>query len=372
MSGDPRSFRATYAEVDLDAIAHNVRALTPDDAAFMAVVKADAYGHGLPQVARKCVDAGANWLGVALVEEGLALRAAGNDAPIMVLSELPAGSEAEALGARLTPVLYTALGLERLAAAAGTSGSGVDVHVKVDTGMHRAGVWPPGDAPAFVEGVARAGFGLGGLWTHFARSEEDPATTKTQLGRFLDVVDAVRSAGHEPAMLHAANTAASILHPEGRLDMVRVGIGTYGIEPAPGVGTSAGLRPALTWRSTVTMVKRLAAGERLSYGHHYGLDRDSWVATVPVGYADGYPRSLSSNASVLIAGHRCRVAGNVTMDQLVADCGDLEPSPGDEVVLLGRQGDHVVTAQQLAECAGTIGYEIVSRVGVRVPRRYVP
>ncbi len=233
------------------------------------------------------------------------------------------------------------------------------------------GVWPPEGAPAFVDLVARAGFGLGGLWTHFAQIGGRSEVTKAQLDRFLGVVDAVRAAGHEPAMLHAANTAGSILYPEARLDMVRVGIGLYGIEPAPGVGASLGLRPALMWRSVVTGTKRLAAGERISYGQRYELDRDSWIATVPVGYADGYPRSLSSNADVLIGGRRCRVAGNVTMDQLMADCGDLRAdTQGEEVVLLGPQGDEVVPAQQLAERAGTIAYEIVSQVGARVPRRY--
>jgi alanine racemase len=364
------TFRATRVEVDLDSIAHNVRVLTPEDAALMAVVKADAYGHGATSVARACLDAGATWLGVALVEEGLALRSHGVEAPIMVLSEFPPGSESEALAASLTPVVYTPEGLERLTAAAGTSARSIGVHVKVDTGMHRVGVWPPVVATAFVELVARAGFAIGGLWTHFAMAEEDAVTTKTQLDRFLDVAEAVRLAGHEPSLLHAANTAGSILHPEARLDLVRVGIGLYGVEPARGVGSALGLRPALTMRSAVTMTKQLEAGERVSYGHRYGLARDAWVATVPVGYADGYPRALSSDADVLIAGRRCRVAGRVTMDQLMVDCGDLEPSPGDEVVLLGRQGNEVVSADELAERAGTIAYEILTRIGPRVPRTY--
>ncbi|HEY6567172.1 MAG TPA: alanine racemase [Actinomycetota bacterium] len=372
MSEGRVSFRSTHVEVDLDAIAHNVRALACEGVGFMAVVKADAYGHGAPEVARACVGAGAAWLGVALVEEGLLLRAEGIDSPIMVLSEFPPGAEAEALAAGLTPVLASAPGLHRLAAVTGATASGIAVHVKVDTGMHRLGVWPPREAPAFVTQVVSAGFGLGGLWTHFARSEEDASTTKDQLDRFLDVVDAVRDAGHEPTMLHTANTAATILHPEARLDLVRVGIGIYGIEPAPGVGTSLGLRPALSWRSSVTMVKRLAAGERISYGHRYELDRDAWIAVVPVGYADGYPRSLSSNADVLIAGRRCRVAGNVTMDQLMVDCGELQPSLGEEVVLLGQQGDDMITAHELGDRAGTIAYEILARIGARVPRRYRP
>jgi len=172
-------------------------------------------------------------------------------------------------------------------------------------------------------------------------------------------------------LLHAANTGGTIRHPESHLDLVRTGIGIYGIEPAPGVGTELGLRPALTWRSAVTMVKRLPEGERTSYGHHYLLGHEAWVATVPAGYADGYPRLLSSRADVLIRGRRCRVAGSVTMDQMMVDCGDLEVEPGDDVVLLGTQGDETVSAEELANHAGTIAYEIVTRIGERVPRHDV-
>jgi alanine racemase len=369
-SDGPRH-RPTWVRVDLGAIRSNVRALLAPGGALMAVVKANAYGHGDVAVARAALEAGATWLGVALVEEGLGLRAAGIGAPILVLSEFPPGSEAEALAARLSPSLYTDGGLARLAAVATEPGS-VGVHVKVDTGMHRVGVWPPRDAPAFVGRVVGAGFDLEGLWTHLARSEEDAPTTEAQLARFLEVADELRRGGHEPRLLHASNSGGAIRHPEARLDLIRPGIAMYGIEPAPEVGgAELGLRPALSWRSSVSMVKRLPAGERVSYGHRYALPRDAWVATVPVGYADGYPRLLSSRADVLIGGRRCRVAGNVTMDQVIVDCGDLEPAPGDEVVLLGPQGDDLVSAEELAAHAGTIAYEIVTRIGERVPRDHV-
>ena len=360
-------FRPTWIEVDLEAIRHNVRTLTPRDAELMAVVKANAYGHGDTAVAGAAVQAGATWLGVALVEEGLALRAAGLvDIPILVLSEFPPGAERAALDAALTPSLYSEGGLSRLVEAAG--GATVGVHVKVDTGMHRVGVYPPASAAGFVDRVVGAGLALEGLWTHLARSEEDAPTTASQLAAFGAVVDDVRAAGHTPRLLHAANTAGTILHPGSHLDLVRTGIGIYGIEPAPGVGSELGLRPALTWRSAVTMVKRLPEGARTSYGHHYRLGHDAWVATVPAGYADGYPRLLSSRADVLIRGRRCRVAGSVTMDQMMVDCGDLAVEPGDEVVLLGTQGDETVSVEELANHAGTIGYEIVTRIGERVPR----
>jgi len=363
------SLRPTWVDVDLDAIAHNVRALTFEGSETMAVVKADAYGHGDVAVAHAALGAGATWLGVALVEEGLGLRAAGIDAPILVLSECPPGSEVTAVASRLTPTVYSTDGLERLAAVAPTYPATIGVHVKVDTGMHRVGVWPPGDTVGFVDRVAAAGVELEGLWTHLACADTDEVTTKRQLVAFSEAVDDVRRAGHEPRILHAANTAGAIGFPEARYDLVRPGIGIYGIEPAPGVGTDLRLRPALTWRSHVTLAKRLRAGRRISYGHHHELARDAWVATVPVGYADGYPRVLSSRADVLIGGRRCRVVGSVTMDQMIVDCGDLEPAPGDEVVVLGAQGSETVTAWELAGLADTIAYEIVSRIGARVPRR---
>lgn len=365
-------FRETWVEVDLDAIRHNVRTLKPQSAELMAVVKANGYGHGDAAVARAAIAAGATWIGVALVEEGLGLRAAGIEAPILVLSELPAGSERSALEARLTPALYTEGGLARLSEArVAFAGDPIRVHVKVDTGMHRVGLYPPQATRAFVSRVVDAGFELEGLWTHFASSAEDERTTKEQLALFLDVVDDVRAGGYRPRLVHAANSGATLLHPDAHLDLVRPGIAIYGLEPAPGVGADHGLRPALSWRSNVTMVKGLPAGEPVSYGHRYRLERDATLATVPVGYADGYPRALSSRSDVLVRGRRCRVAGAVTMDQIVVDCGDLAVAPGEEVVLIGRQGDEHVRAEELAALAGTIGYEIVTRIGARVPREHV-
>jgi alanine racemase len=362
-------YRPTWVTVDLEAIRHNVRALKPAGAALMAVIKANAYGHGDVEVANAAVDAGAGWLGVALVEEGLRLRDAGVDARVLVLSEFPPGSEREALAARLTPTLYTRAGLERLAAAA--AGEPIAVHVKVDTGMHRVGVWPPEDALPFVERVRASGLRLEGVFTHFARSEEDVPTTKEQAERFLEVLDRLRGAGHEPEFVHAANSGGTILHADTHFDVVRPGISIYGLQPGAGVGAAMRLRPALTWRSRVSMVKRLPAGERISYGHRYTVERDAWIATVPVGYADGYPRALGTRADALLGGRRRRVAGTVTMDQMMLDCGEDEVAEGDEVVLIGSQARESVTADELAVHAGTIGYEIVTRIGERVPREYV-
>jgi alanine racemase len=361
-------YRPTFVEIDLDAVTRNVRLLRPAGAELMAVVKADGYGHGGVEVARAALDAGASWLGVALVEEGLGLRAAGVDAPILVLSEVPPGAEAIAIASRLTPTIYTDAGLDRLADAA--RGSAIAVHVKIDTGMHRVGVWPPEAAIAFVRRTSRAGLNVEGLWTHLAKSEDDADLTKAQVERFASIVEEARSEGLSPRYLHAANSGAVIRHPEACFDLVRPGIAIYGIPPAPGVGEDLGLRPALAWRSQVAMAKRLPAGERLSYGHRYELATDAWVATVPVGYADGYPRAASGRADVLIGGRRCRVAGSVTMDQLLVDCGDRQVAAGDDATLLGADGSETITAWELAEAADAIGYEVVSRIGARVPREH--
>jgi len=359
---DPR-YRPTWVEVDLDAIRHNVGVLRPSAAGLMAVVKADGYGHGAVAVARAALQAGAAWCGVALVEEGLELRAAGIESPILVLSEFPPGAEAVALAHRLTPSLYSLGGLQRLAAAARGP---VGVHVKVDSGMHRVGVWPPEELVPYLQAVAAAGLQVEGIWTHLAKSEGDAETTRAQLARYDEALLVARAAGFDPSFRHAANSGGVLRHPEAVYDLVRPGIAVYGIAPDPGI--VADLRPALTWRSAVSFARRLGRGERLSYGHRYELASDAMVATVPVGYADGYPRALSSGADVLIRGIRCRVAGNVTMDQLVVDCGDLDVHAGDDVVLLGSQGEEEVGAWELAAHADTIAYEIVSRIGQRVPR----
>jgi len=361
-------FRPTACTIDLAAIRHNVRALAPPRAQMMAVVKANGYGHGAEPVARAALAAGATWLGVALVEEGIRLRDAGIVAPILVLTQFPPGSEGAALGAGLTPTVYTSKGLARLAAAA--AGRSIGVHVKVDTGMHRVGL-DPARAVEFVADATRMGLEIEGLWTHFAASEElgDPFTG-LQLERFADVVASVRSAGVRPRYLHAANSAAAMAVPASHFDIVRLGLAIYGLPPAAGLPGAGALRPAMRWTSKVAAVRRLPAGERISYGLRYRLDRVSTIATVPVGYADGYSRLLSETGEVLIGGRRRRIAGTVTMDQLMVDCGDDPVAEGDDVVLMGRQGDEEITAEELAARIGTANYEVVCQVSERVPRRY--
>lgn len=379
--------RPTVAVVDLDAIRHNLGILKPEaatevsptdptlnprQAQVMAVVKANGYGHGAVPVARAALEAGVEWLGVALVEEGIELRDAGIGSRILVLTEFPPGSEKEALQAGLTPSLYSQDGLHRLAEAAGSVGTTVSVHLKIDTGMHRVGL-DPSQAEAFVSRLIDSGLDLEGVWTHFAVADEpENPVTQLQFDRFHSVLAGFEANGMKPRIVHAANSAATMTLPETHLDLVRIGIAMYGLSPGPDLaGQAAALRPSLSWRSAVSMAKRVRAGEGVSYGLTHAPERDSTIATIPVGYADGYSRSLSNRAEVIIRGRRYPVAGTVTMDQIMVDCGDDVVEPGDEVVLIGRQGDVEVTADELARWSGTINYEVVCGISPRVPREYV-
>jgi len=370
--------RPLWAEVDQAALRDNARWLLARaaPARLCAVVKAFGYGHGPVRAAEAALAGGAAWLAVATVEEGVQLRQAGITEPVLLLSEPPPGSMADVVAWRLTPTLYTPGGVDAAARAVEGYGgrSPLPVHVKVDTGMHRVGADPDHAVAVATAVAAHAGLELEGLCTHFAVADEplDPYT-KQQLERFHDVVDRLAAAGVRPAMLHAANSAGAIAFPDARLDMVRCGIALYGLAPAPELATAcAGLRPAMSVKARVSFVKRVAAGERISYGLRYRFDRAANVATVPMGYADGLPRRLSATGGQVAIGGRLRpIAGTVTMDQITVDCGDDEVAPGDEVVLLGRQGDVEVTAWDWAERLGTVAYEVVCGISSRVPRDYV-
>jgi alanine racemase len=363
-------FRPTAVEVDLDAIRHNVRTLKPEGAELMAVVKANGYGHGDVPVARAAIEAGAGWLGVALVEEGLRLREAGVDAPILLLSELPRDAEKDVLASDLTPTVYSAEKASALADAGRAIGRRVRVHLKVDTGMHRVGIAPE-PAMELARSLRDDGIEIEGVWTHLARSEEiEVPTTADQLQRFRTFLDELATAGIRPRYRHAANSGATMAWPQSHLDLVRVGVAMYGIVPGPDLAGKADLRPAMSLRSRVSHVQRLREGEAISYGHTYRLDRDSTIATVPIGYADGYVRALSNTGRILIRGKRYGVAGIVTMDQVMVDLGDDPVAIGDEVVLFGGQAGEEIRAEEVAGWAGTIGYEIVCGVSERVPREY--
>lgn len=366
--------RATRADVDLRAVVHNVATLAElaAPAQICAVVKADGYGHGAIAVSEAALDAGASWLGVALVEEGAVLRKAGIDAPILLLSQ-PRSSDLEAaVRYRLRTTVYTPEGVEGLAAAAEQLGVTAMVHLKVNTGMNRVGAAPT-DVVALAKEIASCpGLELEAVWTHCAVADEPGHPfTDEQLDRFESVIADLDAAGLRPPMLHAANSAATIDHPRARFDLVRTGIAVYGIAPSPQLAGRVDLRPAMSLRSEVSMVKRVRAGEGVSYGLAHRFTRDSTVATVPIGYADGVPRRLGLvGGCVLIGGRRRPIVGAVTMDQLMVDCGDDDVAVGDEVVLIGEQGEDRITADDWAALLDTIAYEIVCGVGPRVPRIY--
>lgn len=368
--------RPAWAEVDLGAIAENVRLLRQRaaPAAVCAVVKADGYGHGAVPAARAALAGGADVLAVALAEEGATLRRAGIDARIFVLSQASPGELGDLVAHDLEATVYTPAGIEALLAVEGATPSGhpLPVHLKVDTGMHRVGVAPDG-AVALAQRIHRAPeLELRSVFTHFAVADEpgNPYTAE-QLARLRAVVAAIEAAGIGVPCVHAANTAAALDHPDARLDRVRCGIGIYGLDPAPALAGRLPLTPAMSMVAEVSHVKRVTAGEALSYGLRYRLERESTIATVPVGYADGVPRGLSAaGATVLVGGRRRPIAGTITMDQLLVDCGDDAVAVGDPVVLLGRQGDEEIGAAEWAEALGTIAYEIVCGVSPRIPRRY--
>ena len=374
---DVEAFRPVWAEVDLAAVRANVRTLRDLVAPAMlcAVVKADAYGHGAAPVSRAAVEAGADWLAVALVEEGVQLRGCGIDAPVLVLSEpVPAAAET-VVAHRLTPVVYTENGIDALAkAASGADGDGpLAVHLKVDTGMHRVGC-DPAAAVALASHIAdHTELRLAGVCTHFAVADEPGNDyTAAQQRTFDGVLAELRAHGIDPGIVHACNTAGALAAPGARYDMVRAGIGIYGIAPAPALDAHVALAPALAVKARVSHVQSLAAGARVSYGLRYETAARTRLVTVPIGYADGVPRELSHNGgAVLIRGRRFPIAGTVTMDQLMVDVGDEPVEIGEEVVLIGRQGAAEITAAEWAERMGTIAYTIVCGVGPRVPRRYV-
>ena len=367
--------RPTWADISLAAIADNVALLADlvHPAKLCAVVKADAYGHGAIPVARTAMEAGASVLAVALVDEGRQLREAGIDSTILVLSEPRPNEFAEVVDLQLIPTVYQGEGLAAAAAAAAAAQKRLPVHLKVDTGMGRVGA-PPAEVMMLADAITeRDTLELAGVWTHCAVADEpgNPFTSY-QVEQFNHLLSRLRLAGHHEFCRHLANSAVAMAHPDGRFDMVRCGIAIYGIPPSPELAGCQPLQPAMTLRTEVAMVKTIAAGTPVSYGHHYTAPADTKLATIPIGYADGWTRRLGvSGGEVLIGGRRCPIAGVVTMDQTMVDCGlDHPVSPGDEVVLLGCQGDEVITATEIAERIGTVAYEIVCNLGRRVPLRF--
>jgi alanine racemase len=369
----------THVLVHLDNIRANVaavRAAVGPQRKLLVAVKANAYGHGAVAVSRAAAEAGADWLGVATVPEGLELRRAGIELPILKLSPaFPEEMDAAVAGGIVLSVcdLDNADALEAVCRARAIQ---ADVHLVVDTGMERIGVQPP-EAPAFAAALRRRcpSLRIQGLCTHLPVSDAaDPTYTVAQVGRFRQVLEEITAAlGRRPELVHCANSGAVLGHPESWLDMVRPGIMIYGCYPGPGTPKTLPLKPGLSFHTRISFLKRVTAGTGVGYGLTWIAPRDTWIATIPVGYADGFNRLLSNRGRVLVGGRSCPVAGRVCMDQTMVDLGpEATARVGDPVVLIGRSGDQEITVDEWASLLGTISYEVTCQINSRVVRFYQP
>jgi alanine racemase len=361
------------ARVNLSAVERNVahiRRSLAADAQLCAVVKADGYGHGAAQVARAALAGGARWLAVATAQEALELRRAGITVPLLTMGALSKEELSLALEADADLVAWDARFLDRVSRAAGEAT--VRLHVKLDTGMGRLGTREQGQALAVAEQIVESGpaLELAGAMTHFATADEDPEFLEFQLNRFRPFVERLRSL--RPGLVaHAANSAATLRGPESHFDMVRCGIAIYGCDPMHEDALARGLEPALELSSYVAAVKRAQPGDSAGYGRQFIAERETWIATVPIGYGDGIRRALSGKCELLCRGSRYPLVGAVSMDNVTFDLGP-EPrvSVGDRVTVIGLDGGERQTAEQLARAIGTINYEVVCAISARVPREY--
>lgn len=363
------SRHSTWVEVDLKVIESNVRSFTAlTQAQVMAVVKANGYGHGALPVAQAALRGGARWCAVARLSEALELRAGGLECPILLLGLTTPPEMAHAVRSRISMTVWREEQILQAADAARRAGAPARLHLKVDTGMSRLGVQPEAALELAKSLSARDGVRFEGLFTHFARADErDPATTDRQVERFRAVLHAFREAGLEPALVHAANSAATLKRPDQHYDLVRVGIALYGLHPSPETRLPDQIRPALAWKTQLSHVKLLPTGRGVSYGHVYNTTKEERIGTLPVGYADGFRRVPGNE--VLVRGRRVPVVGRVCMDQCLVQLDQVpEASVGDEVVLIGFQGDERISAEEVAARWGTINYEVVCGIGARVPR----
>jgi alanine racemase len=368
------------AVVDLDAVAGNVTALREraGSAEVMAVVKADAYGHGLIPSAAAARAGGATWLGVAQLAEGLVLRASGDTGRMLSWLHVPGDRFADAITVDIDLSVSATWALDEIVAAARALGRTARVHLKIDTGLSRNGVtaadWDDVVA-ATLRAQAEGAVRLVGIWSHmiWADAPQHPSVLR-QIELFGDAVRRAEAAGARLEVRHLANSAATLTTPAAHFDLVRPGLAVYGLSPVPDIAgpDGYGLRPAMTLHAQLALVKRVPAGSGVSYGHAYTTDRETLLALVPLGYGDGIPRAATNRGPVAIGGRRHRIAGRVCMDQVVVDIGpDATAQEGDRAVLFGDAALGEPTAQDWAEAVDTISYEIVTRVGQRVPRRYV-
>ncbi|MER5808967.1 alanine racemase [Streptomyces sp. NPDC002033] len=368
-----------YAEIDLDAVRENVRALRAraPRAQLMAVVKANAYGHGAVPCARAAQEAGATWLGTATPEEALALRAAGIEGRVMCWLWTPGGPWREAIEADIDVSVSGLWALDEVREAARAAGLTARIQLKADTGLGRNGCQPADWAELVGAAVAAEAEGtvrVTGVWSHFACADEPGhPSIQLQLDAFRDMLAYAEKEGVDPEVRHIANSPATLTLPESHYDLVRTGLAVYGVSPAPELGTPAqlGLRPAMRLKASLALVKSVPAGHGVSYGHHYVTESETRLALVPAGYADGLPRAASGRGPVLVGGRIRRAAGRIAMDQFVVDLGTDEARVGDEAVLLGDAELGEPTAEDWAQAAHTIAYEIVTRIGGRVPRVYL-
>lgn len=366
----------TWAEIELEAIRKNVRSFRKhvgDSVQVMAVVKANAYGHGAVPVAQAALEAGATRLAVHRLIEGIELREAGITAPVLVLGYTPPPGAGEFVRWNLTPTMITPEFAQALSSQAAAQGKEVPVHVKIDTGMNRFGLFPEEVVP-YISAVSKLeGLRLEGMFTHFATADSlDSTWILQQIKVFDEVIAAVRNAGIEIPLIHAANSAATMRYPQAHYNAVRPGIAMYGMKPSSEWEPVFDLYPALTLKSRVSRVRDLPVGAGISYGRTFVTSRPTRAALVPVGYGDGYHRILSNKGVVLIGGRRAPVLGRVCMDQFVVDVtGIPDVKQDDEVVLVGRQGDEVVSAEEVGRLAGSINYEVTTGLLPRVIRKYV-
>ena len=376
MSATDRANARCWADVNLAALERNVRhirASLPPQMSYVAVVKADAYGHGLPQIAGRLMHAGVDLFGVANVAEAVALRETGTDWPVLLLSPLLPGEDRRAAEHGFAATVSSAAEVDRLDTAGAAAGQPVTVHLKIDTGMGRLGVWHE-EAPALWEKITRAPhLRLAGVFTHFASPDEDAAFTTEQRRRFLATL--ALCPGLDPAglLVHADNSAGlESLAPQGPFNAVRIGLLQFGVLPHPGSSLAAvGVQPVFSLRTRVGLVKSLPRGADVSYGRTHTLGRDSTIAVLCAGYGDGLPRAASNRGQVLIRGRRCPILGRVTMDMTIVDVTDLPAlAPGEEAVVVGRQGGEEISLAEWSNWADTIPWEFLCSITKRVPRVY--
>lgn len=367
--------RSVWAEINLDNLVHNIKEFKKhlgEETELMAVVKADAYGHGAYEVSKVALESGASWLGVAILEEGILLRHQGIEAPILILGYTPPHNLELCFDYDLIPTLFTYEAAKVLSEMAVKKGKDINVHIKVDTGMGRVGIRPE-KCLEFLEYVkSLPGVVVEGLYTHFSVADEkDKSYTKKQYSAFQEVLYVLENNGIEVPYKHACNSAAAIDLPGMHLDLARVGISMYGSYTSPHVSREVQIKPLMSLKARVSYVKKVPPGTSISYGRKYITKKESVIATVPLGYGDGYTRLLSNKGSVLYNGKRLPIIGSVCMDQFMV-LADKAPEIkiGDEVVLIGSSEEEEITADELADIVGTISYEIYCMIDKRIPRLY--